>query len=109
MDNNHEKIRQQIDEEIAILEQRLFTLRAQRNRLAPIFRLPVEIMSDIFLFAHCGMWPKVPLALGSVSREWREIVLDLPDLWTRIDGDLKLKYIPEYITRSRQNPLEICR
>ncbi|TFK66995.1 hypothetical protein BDN72DRAFT_961326 [Pluteus cervinus] len=107
MDTNHKRIRQQIDEEIAILEQRLFALRAQRNHLAPISRLPVEIMSNIFLFAHQGMWSKLSLALSSVSRDWREIAVDLPDLWSRVDSDLKLKHIPEYMIRSGTKPLDI--
>ncbi|TFK66993.1 hypothetical protein BDN72DRAFT_843556 [Pluteus cervinus] len=108
MDDKHAEIRQQIDKEIFRLETRLSTLRTQRNRLAPISRLPVETMTRIFRLAHGGMYARIPLVLSFVSHNWRELALDLPELWTRINTQLKLKHIPAYIARSRQKPLHIA-
>ncbi|TFK66994.1 hypothetical protein BDN72DRAFT_899344 [Pluteus cervinus] len=107
MNYNAAELRQKLDEEIAGLGRRLQTLRAQRNRLAPIYRLPIETMSHIFLSAYNGIHTRQPLTLSSVSREWRELALDLPELWSRIDGDLKLEHIPAYMARSRRKPLQV--
>ena len=54
MGNNDVETRQQIDEEIIVLERRLLALRTQRNRLAPICRLPVETIARIFHFARAS-------------------------------------------------------
>ncbi|TFK66996.1 hypothetical protein BDN72DRAFT_843558 [Pluteus cervinus] len=107
MGDNFAELRQQIDRDISLLEQRIMTLRTHRNRIAPIAGLAIETMARIFGFACIGN-TKIPLTLSSVSRDWRELVLDLPELWSRIDARLQFQHIPAYMARSRQRPLRVA-
>ncbi|KAJ6507829.1 hypothetical protein C8R47DRAFT_966457, partial [Mycena vitilis] len=106
----------QIDQEIALLQ-------AERDVLFnslkfPIISLPVEITSQIFL--HCipgdplspgSFYPAV--VLGQVCRQWREIALAVPDLWSAwslaIDGNISRKRLLTglnlWLARSRNRPL----
>jgi len=91
-------------------------------------RLPVEILREIFKLTfestlrdyECDIkktdFPNIPLILGSVTSQWRQITLDISLLWTFIQLDMR-KYLPlenrgengnrleEYIARSRNLPL----
>ncbi|KIK60874.1 hypothetical protein GYMLUDRAFT_244030 [Collybiopsis luxurians FD-317 M1] len=88
--------------------------------LAPISRLPTEILTEIFLI-HCeaakgyttsvtsGVWP-----LTYVSREWRSLALSLPVLWSDITIGVienpaknQLALLNTALTRSGSQPLTI--
>ncbi|TFK67004.1 hypothetical protein BDN72DRAFT_961333 [Pluteus cervinus] len=103
--NRNDEARQEIDEEITLLEKHLLGLRAARNALAPIYDLPTEVMTTIFLLVFYSSTPKghLSLVLSWVSQRWREIALGIPTLWTVVDT-VKVD-IPSYITRSHHNPL----
>ncbi|KAJ7462147.1 hypothetical protein FB451DRAFT_1095669, partial [Mycena latifolia] len=102
----------QLDAQIA--EQKLALDVLQRTRLDvehelhatatfPVSKLPVELTAEIFLWclpAHEDafevlpdvVWeqmsrlsPHAPLALASVCRRWREVVLSTPTLWSRLE------------------------
>jgi hypothetical protein len=85
------KTRKRIDKELAILN----ILKAHRNALAPISRLPPELLSQIFMYVArredwplddgqpsfyrgCMSWMKV----AGICRHWRAVALHFPMLWT---------------------------
>ncbi|KAL1693116.1 hypothetical protein GGG16DRAFT_123621 [Schizophyllum commune] len=89
-----------VDEELAALSVRLARLgdvkaALQRNLdahqalLAPIRRLPVEIVMEIFRFAcqdgkgFCQRWPTI-MAVSSVSRVWRDIAISISTIWAAL-------------------------
>lgn len=74
--------------------------------VAPIRRLPSEILSEIFL--HCmdpkGFGPeydfreqpcldKMPLLLGEICSRWRSIALSTPRLWASLSLSIRPKYL----------------
>ncbi|KAJ7679113.1 hypothetical protein DFH06DRAFT_505364 [Mycena polygramma] len=108
---------------IAEINQQIAQLQAERDLLVdsltfPVISLPVEITSQIFL--HCI--PDDPLnsdsfnaavVLGHVCRQWRDIALALPDLWSAwslaIDGNISrtrlLTGLNLWLARSHNRPL----
>ncbi|KIM25329.1 hypothetical protein M408DRAFT_32165, partial [Serendipita vermifera MAFF 305830] len=68
-----EQLRQQISQ----LES---AMQARTSWIAPIRRVPCEILAQIFL-THSISEPRAPLTIASVCHEWRSIILDLPDAW----------------------------
>ncbi|KAL1659949.1 hypothetical protein GGF50DRAFT_119419 [Schizophyllum commune] len=66
------------------------TLNAQEALVAPIRRLPVEVLQPIFVFAcedngsDCmERWPTA-LVLSSVSKYYRDVALSTPEIWARV-------------------------
>jgi hypothetical protein len=55
--------------------------------IAPIRRLPVEILSEIFIFSS-EVGGLVPLTITEVSRHWREVILATPRAWSRVYANL---------------------
>ncbi|KAK0205920.1 hypothetical protein DFS33DRAFT_543453 [Desarmillaria ectypa] len=104
-------------------------LDAWESRLAPVRRLPVEILTDIFKEA-CSPMPTpsyfparnaiqaltiTPLRLASVCSFWRSIALSTPEMWTCVYGHANQADISEalrnvislYQDRSCPRPLSI--
>ena len=123
MDSNEdspEHLRQSIDDQLESLEKTARTLKLRRNTLAPISRLPPEIIAIIFSFlslpreiailltgdnkqAHLA-W----LRVSHVCHRWREIALNQPRFWSRIDfTTLTPAGATEVLSRSRMAPLEL--
>jgi hypothetical protein len=84
------------DARIHVLERELAALKTKRNDLLPMYRLPPEIVADVFkLVQHgCrsvdkmdpwhtydGRWCDVML----VCRRFREMAVDTPALWVMVD------------------------
>jgi F-box-like len=70
--------------------------RSHTALIAPIGRLPPEILSEIFL--HCRdpkkrRLDKVPLSLGSVCSRWRTIALSTAQLWASFALTIESKYL----------------
>ncbi|KAH9012432.1 hypothetical protein EDB85DRAFT_2296713 [Lactarius pseudohatsudake] len=100
MDPNHLRLRQAIDAEIKSLEASIQALRYRRNALAPISSLPTEVITTIFSFLHIPVtlsFSKYPqggqpkrseqlawLRVAYVCRQWREIALNHPLLWSHV-------------------------
>ncbi|KDQ07820.1 hypothetical protein BOTBODRAFT_38502 [Botryobasidium botryosum FD-172 SS1] len=88
-------------------------LRRRRNHLAPIHRLPCEILSAIFGFAADACterdYPKsyFPLTVLGVSYLWRQIALQSPRLWARPHTLLPRPLFETYIRRSKNASLDI--
>ncbi|KAJ7742827.1 hypothetical protein B0H16DRAFT_1693666 [Mycena metata] len=97
----------------------------------PVLTLPVEITQEIFIqslpFHKCRPFvtqveTRTPLALLGVCREWRDIALSTPELWTALSlhfdpvpsgvSDQKLNqvnaYIEQWLTRAGNRPLSLC-
>jgi len=73
-------------EKIASMESEVVKLLTEKERLrssvAPIKRLPAELLREIFL-SHIELGHS-PLNLSRVCHLWREISLACPDLWSRL-------------------------
>ena len=86
-------LRRAIDDEITSLEQSIQepirVLKARRNVLAPISRLPPEILAAIFSFlspsANNGAFRLECICFSHVCRQWRETSLNYPRLWSHIN------------------------
>ena len=77
--------------------------RSIKNALAPISRVPPDVISLIPEYCETG---QELIALTHVRRSWREILISRASLWTLLDCmDLDKTYT--YIQRSRGSPLEI--
>ncbi|THH17498.1 hypothetical protein EW146_g3328 [Bondarzewia mesenterica] len=109
-------IRDAIDERIGTLEDELLILRSHRNSLAPISRLPVELLATIFLHykilqqkednrsrkeTHPPNW----LAITYVCSRWRQVSITCSCLWT--DLVIHRQWTRVMLNRSRSAPLVI--
>ncbi|KAF7293772.1 F-box domain-containing protein [Mycena chlorophos] len=58
--------------------------------LAPVRRLPAEVLGEIFLWAlksyrvHGQKRTRAPWFLGQVCRSWRNVAISLPSLWAKV-------------------------
>lgn len=61
-------------------------IRCFRNQLAPIYRLPTEILCSILDFAFCPDkdHPFDAFRFSQVSQWWRETVISFPPLWSNL-------------------------
>ncbi|KIM29288.1 hypothetical protein M408DRAFT_68186, partial [Serendipita vermifera MAFF 305830] len=55
----------------------------RRAWIAPIRKLPVEILSEIFVHCRTVSW-LAPVKISEVCRLWRQVVLSTPRAWTSI-------------------------
>ncbi|KAF8871581.1 hypothetical protein BD779DRAFT_457942 [Infundibulicybe gibba] len=91
------------------IESTIAAIHHHRNALIPISRLPPEILSRIFVFhAQIEPWKWLEAALTStrVCRRWRQIGLDCPGLWSRIDCR-SAAWMAVMMERSRSVPLSL--
>ncbi|TFK63841.1 hypothetical protein BDN72DRAFT_775422, partial [Pluteus cervinus] len=103
----HSDARTRIDQDINRLTEQIRALRSARNELAPISRLPMELLRNIFLLTRNSTRSPaggVSLTLSWVSRKWREFALGIPHLWSTIDLTVP-SWIETCLTRSRNVPL----
>ena len=95
-----------IDLQIANLRESIRVLHYQRNGHLPISRLPVEILTKIFLLHQENMTRRYTvqrlnwIGITHVSQRWREIALDFSGLWNRIPF-YHPKWAREMIARSQ--------
>ena len=119
IEGSPERLRRAIDDELESLEKTARTLKLRRNTLAPISRLPPETIAIIFSFLSL---PREYLRLltgdkqdilswlrvSHVCHRWREIALDQPRFWSRIDfTTLTPAGATEVLSRSKMAPLEL--
>ncbi|KAH6905585.1 hypothetical protein BKA70DRAFT_1191727 [Coprinopsis sp. MPI-PUGE-AT-0042] len=104
--------RQNVDAEIAVLEERIRVLRTKRNTLAPISALPNELLRKV-LMECCGKWPRIDedrtewLVVTHVCHLWRTSALEYPQLWSSIDPDMGLNWMKTFLSRSKDAPLSL--
>jgi len=100
-----------IDQEIAKFELAIRQLKHRRNNLAPISRLPPEILGKVFSFIPFGEWDNFStsaswIAFSEVSHSWRAVAINTPELW----GELPLgnvKRARTMLERSKMTDLSI--
>jgi hypothetical protein len=91
-----------LDIQIANLHESIRILNRERNGHLPISKLPVEILTKLFLLHQHNVtaenldW----IGITHVSQRWREIALNFPGLWIRIPFHHP-KWAKEMITRSQ--------
>jgi len=95
-----------IDLQISDLRESIRVLHSQRNDHLPISKLPVEILTKIFLLHQKNLMRIYPatlewIGITHVSRRWREIALNFSGLWIHIPFDHP-KWAKEMIARSQQ-------
>ncbi|KDQ10029.1 hypothetical protein BOTBODRAFT_178577 [Botryobasidium botryosum FD-172 SS1] len=76
------------------MAEKISAIRARRNQLSPIYRLPNATLSIIFKLADSyepksrpssALSLRTPVALSRVSSRWREIAFTTSSLWTTIN------------------------
>ncbi|KIM29325.1 hypothetical protein M408DRAFT_23095 [Serendipita vermifera MAFF 305830] len=83
-------------------------LKALRAWIAPVQRLPFEILSPIF--EMCGeMHWKAPISIAGVCRFWRNVVQNTPGAWvsTQVTNLKNLELLTVYLARNRQSLLHV--
>jgi hypothetical protein len=104
-----------IELEIIETELRLDALKKSLSErkvwIAPIRTIPPEILYLILIETSKTNW-KAPLVLQSVSRRWRDVVVDSPEAWTFIPlskyrSRHRSELISLFLERSRNKPLHI--
>ncbi|KAG1875776.1 hypothetical protein F4604DRAFT_1924841 [Suillus subluteus] len=87
MDGIHTVQQQLVEQKNKIIE----SINLHKRLVSPLWRLPTEVLSQIF--CHClPQIPKlgelqppskltVPMSLTRICRRWREVVVDMPNLW----------------------------
>ena len=84
----------------------LHLVRSWRNRLAPINRVPPEVLSLIPDFCSGRSRDKAIIALTHVCRTWREVFTSRSSLWTDLDcADADKTRV--YLERSKSSPLSL--
>lgn len=83
------------------------------NQINPPHRLSDDIFFIVFKLVESSatntlqpLERKAPFNISLVSKHWRQLVLDLPSLWTKIDA-VNVHMLPTLIERSKGSPLVI--
>ncbi|EJD44939.1 hypothetical protein AURDEDRAFT_184946 [Auricularia subglabra TFB-10046 SS5] len=79
--------------------------------------IDAEVWPDNELWGTQYDWehPKIPFMLAAVTRQWRDVALQTPDLWTFLavnsleggDDSAQLAYVKLVLGRSKRRPLDI--
>jgi hypothetical protein len=110
---SRDHLRQAIDDKISPLEESTRALKSSRNSLAPVSRLPPEILAVVFSFLPASAWDKKagPLAwmrIAHVCGRWREVVLNDPFFWSHINfNELSPAGMAELLARAKTVPLHL--
>ncbi|KAI5896752.1 uncharacterized protein SCHCODRAFT_01212377 [Schizophyllum commune H4-8] len=100
-----EEIEKGLCSQLAKLQVEIDAVRLQaavnRSVLAPIRRLPQELLADIFLRIAADTWTQSPsgrmrLRVSEVCHTWRLIALATPALWANIHFQLQNEVDPSY-------------
>jgi hypothetical protein len=94
-----------LDAQIRTTFDTIVKLQRQRNALSPVYKIPAELLVDIFV--EClPRWnegePTHRLACSQVCHQWRTVALSRPLLWTYMDlrypklSDLVRTFTEEY-------------
>jgi hypothetical protein len=78
-----DQLEQELQETRAKTEQIRHEIFKRVIWLAPIRRIPADVLSLLFIQACQDDW-KAPLVLGAVCRRWRNVLIDTPRAWASI-------------------------
>ena len=85
-------------------------LKEHRSLIAPMRKLPVELLSELFVLAS-RIEDLAPVKITEVCRLWRQVILVTPQAWSRIWFDNSLspershRYVSTFLKRS--NPIQL--
>ncbi len=113
-----------IDKEIAVHEAALRKLRTRRNTLAPISKIPAELLAEIFILAKPLDTPYPEdlekhyrdideirgwLNVACVCQNWRNVALNAARMWNRLDlcSIKDLEWAAKVLARSQHAPLHV--
>jgi hypothetical protein len=103
-----------LDRQLAEAEALVMHLRQRKNERAPVSRLPVEILIQVFSY-YCASdryphtrfrTPPPWLAVTHVCQRWRDAALSCPFLWDEIIST-NHRWAEEMLRRSRDVPIHI--
>ncbi|KAF5325122.1 hypothetical protein D9619_010031 [Psilocybe cf. subviscida] len=104
-----------IDEEITELtaqwtqlQESIRRLKTRRNELAPVYKLPDEVLQHIFLIFRdlSDQHPKNWQQVTHICRDWRHAAVGSPSLWTLL-LDPPNALVPLMLERSKSAPLAV--
>jgi hypothetical protein len=110
---SRDRLRQAIVDEIDSSEASTRALKSRYNELAPISRLPCEVLAAIFSFLSVFAWNKGSsifswIYVAHVCRRWRETALNNPRLWSHINcSELTPVGMAEILSRTKMAPLHL--
>ena len=111
---DHRRLRQAITNEINPFEVYIRGVKSCQNELAPISRLPWELLAAIFSFLPIIAWDEGSFGLltwicaAHVCRRWRETALNYPRFWNYINfTKLTPIGLVEILSRAKMAPLHL--
>ena len=110
---SRDRFRQAILDEIHLSEASTQALKSRYNELAPISRLPFEVLAAIFSFLSVFAWNEGSgvlewICVAHVCRRWRETALNHAHFWSYINlTDLTLVGMAEILSRAKMTPLHL--
>lgn len=105
--------RSAVQAEITKLKRIIASLSGHLNEISDIWRLPDEILSEIFHWivdtndAKSSTSTKRAITLSAVCQRWRRILLNTSTIWGRIDDHDTPSLVEYSFDRSRNAPLYI--
>ncbi|OSX60547.1 hypothetical protein POSPLADRAFT_1047967 [Postia placenta MAD-698-R-SB12] len=95
-----DEARSLLDQEITQLKQSIHHLSVRRNILAPVSRLPVEMLTEIFLQSADD-------ESDPIRKYWRGVALQTAQLWTRIEVKNEA-WVQRLLNLSKNLPVTAC-
>ena len=110
---SRDRLRRAIINKIGSLQALIRTLKSRQNELAPISRLSSELLTTIFSILSVSAWHEGSgvlewIRIAHVCRQWREIALNYPRFWSRINFTrLTPVGMAEILFRAKMAPLHL--
>lgn len=89
-------------------------VRTSQNQYRSIYRLPNEVLAEIFFEVRDSLSDNTWMRVMSVCRLWRDIAISVPRLWSTIELDLDMANeevllggLELVLHRSKQAPLDV--
>lgn len=89
-------------------------VRTSQNQHRPLFRLPNEVLAEIFFEVRDSLNDNTWMRVMSVCRLWRDVAVSVPRLWSTIELDLDMTNeeallggLKLVLHRSKQAPLDV--
>ncbi|KAH6905230.1 hypothetical protein BKA70DRAFT_509313 [Coprinopsis sp. MPI-PUGE-AT-0042] len=117
-----EEARKLLDDRLLEKEKEIIDIKHERNQLAPVSRLPVEVLARVFLdrarspesttqdtqYAFkTGQYQVLWMGVSHVCRQWREVALGCSELWSVLNPRISTKWIEAMIKRSKSMPISL--
>ncbi|KAH6901499.1 hypothetical protein BKA70DRAFT_1522227 [Coprinopsis sp. MPI-PUGE-AT-0042] len=117
-----EEARRLLDARVLALEKEILDIKSQRNQLAPIARIPLEVLTEIFFECATNLWPmhqrsqhglNIDLTytkwtvVSHVCRQWRDVALGCSELWSLLSPCMPKRWIEAMVERSKASPISV--